>query len=239
MTPLAQDLFAQARELPAAERDAFLQKACGDNAELHLEVQRLLVDAERADSFFGGDDGATLGASEFQETYAEKEGDPIGPFKLRQAIGEGGFGTVWMAEQSVPISRMVALKVIKAGMDTKQVLARFEAERQALAMMDHPNIAKVLDAGATATGRPWFAMELVKGIPITDYCDQAGLGTKERLALFGDVCAAITLPAGATQIEFLRAFPKLERLGFGYDPKTFVPDKTAAEFWKAWDARKK
>ena len=191
MTPPAQDLFARARELPAAERDAFLQKACGDDADLHLEVQRLLVDAERAASFFGDADGATLGAQEFKETYAEQEGDTVGPFKLRQAIGEGGFGTVWMAEQSVPISRMVALKVIKAGMDTKQVLARFEAERQALAMMDHPNIAKVLDAGATATGRPWFAMELVKGIPITDYCDQAGLGTKERLALFRDVCAAI------------------------------------------------
>jgi serine/threonine protein kinase/tetratricopeptide (TPR) repeat protein len=191
MTAPAQDLFAQARELPVSERDAFLVQACGDNAELHLEVQRLLVDAARADSFFGDENGATLGAEEFKETYAEKESDQVGPYKLRQAIGEGGFGTVWMAEQSVPISRMVALKVIKAGMDTKQVLARFEAERQALAMMDHPNIAKVLDAGATSTGRPYFAMELVKGIPITDYCDQAGLGTKERLALFRDVCSAI------------------------------------------------
>jgi tRNA A-37 threonylcarbamoyl transferase component Bud32 len=191
VTPLAQDLFAQARELPAANRDAFLAQACGDNAALHLEVQRLLVDAERADSFFGDENGATLGAEEFKDGYSEKEGDEVGPYKLRQQIGEGGFGTVWMAEQSVPISRMVALKVIKAGKDTKQVLARFEAERQALAMMDHPNIAKVLDAGATATGRPYFAMELVKGIPITDYCDQAGLGTKERLALFRDVCSAI------------------------------------------------
>jgi hypothetical protein len=100
MTPLAQDLFAQARELPAAERDDFLVQACGDNAELRLEVQRLLVDAERAESFFGDADGATLGAEEFKETYAEKEGDIIGPFKLRQAIGEGGFGMVWMAEQS-------------------------------------------------------------------------------------------------------------------------------------------
>ena len=181
MNSLAQDLFVQALEMEPAARDAFLAQACGDNAELQLEVQRLLVDAERADSFFGDEDGATLGAEEFQDTYAEKEGDVIGPYKLRQRIGEGGFGSVWMAEQSVPISRMVALKAIKAGMDTKQVLARFEAERQALAMMDHPNIAKVLDAGATATGRPWFAMELVIGIPITDYCDQAGLGTKERL----------------------------------------------------------
>ena len=191
MNSLAQDLFVQALEMEPVAREAFLAQACGDNAELHLEVQRLLVDAARADSFFGDTDGATLGAEEFKASYAEKEGDIVGPYKLRQQIGEGGFGSVWMAEQSVPISRMVALKVIKAGMDTKQVLARFEAERQALAMMDHPHIAKVLDAGATATGRPWFAMELVKGIPITEYCDEAGLGTKDRLALFRDVCAAI------------------------------------------------
>jgi serine/threonine protein kinase len=187
----AHDLFAQALEIERAARGAFLARACRGNAELRLEVQRLLVEAELADSFFADTDGATLGAEEFQETHSEKPGGQIGPYKLRQRIGEGGFGTVWMAEQSVPISRMVALKVIKAGMDTKQVLARFEAERQALAMMDHPHIAKVLDAGATPTGRPWFAMELVKGIPITAYCDQAGLGTRERLDLFRDVCAAI------------------------------------------------
>jgi serine/threonine protein kinase len=132
------------------------------------------------------------------ESITEKEGDEIGPYKLRQPIGEGGFGTVWMAEQSVPISRMVALKVIKAGMDTREVLARFEAERQALAMMDHPHIAKVLDAGATPTGRPWFAMELVKGIPITQFCDEQGLGTTERLALFGDVCAAMSARRSTT-----------------------------------------
>ncbi|MCU0780306.1 MAG: serine/threonine protein kinase, partial [Akkermansiaceae bacterium] len=136
MNSPAQDLFVQALEMEPASREAFLAQACGDNAELRLEVERLLADAARADSFFGDEDGATLGAEEFRETYAEKEGDVIGPYKLRQAIGEGGFGMVWMAEQSVPISRMVALKVIKAGMDTKQVLARFEAERQALAMMD-------------------------------------------------------------------------------------------------------
>jgi serine/threonine protein kinase len=125
-------------------------------------------------------------------SQTEKEGDQVGPYKLLQQIGEGGFGTVWMAEQSEPISRKVALKVIKAGMDTKEVLARFEAERQALAMMDHPNIAKVLDAGATRTGRPFFAMELVKGIAITTFCDKQGLTTSERLALFGDVCSAIS-----------------------------------------------
>ena len=191
MNPIARDIFTRALELPESQRGAFLEGACGAKGDLRLEVQRMLVDLARADSYFGDEDGATLGAEEFKDSYAEKEGDQVGPYKLRQQIGEGGFGSVWMAEQSVPISRMVALKVIKAGMDTKQVLARFEAERQALAMMDHPNIAKVLDAGATAAGRPYFAMELVKGIPITDYCDEAGLGTKERLALFGDVCSAI------------------------------------------------
>ena len=121
----------------------------------------------------------------------EREGGRIGRYKLLQQIGEGGFGTVWMAEQMEPVSRRVALKIIKPGMDTREIIARFEAERQAVAMMDHPNIAKVFDAGATDTGRPFFVMELVKGIPITQYCDEAGLGTRERLALFGDVCSAI------------------------------------------------
>ncbi len=121
----------------------------------------------------------------------EAEGDVIGSYALRQKIGEGGFGVVWMAEQSQPMSRMVALKVVKAGMDTKQVLARFEAEQQALALLDHPNIAKVLDAGATETGRPYFVMELVKGIPITQFCQEQKLATKARLELFRDVCSAI------------------------------------------------
>jgi hypothetical protein len=120
MNTQAQDLFIQARELEPAQREAFLAQACGDNAELHLEVQRLLVEAERADSFFGDDDGGTLGAQEFQETYAEKEGDQIGPYKLRQPHGEGGFGTVWMAEQSVPISRMVAFLESDQGRDGHQ-----------------------------------------------------------------------------------------------------------------------
>jgi serine/threonine protein kinase len=148
----ARDLFARALHLDPEAREPSLKRACGDNAELRLEVQRMLVDSDKADSFFANEEDATLVAGGFIDaTYseAEAEGDVIGPYTLRQQIGEGGFGTVWMAEQSKPLSRMVALKVIKAGMDTKQVLARFEAERQALAMMDHPNIAKVLDAGAT------------------------------------------------------------------------------------------
>ena len=115
----------------------------------------------------------------------------IGPYKLLQKIGEGGMGVVFMAEQTQPVRRKVALKVIKPGMDTGQVVARFEAERQALAMMDHPNIARVLDAGATDTGRPYFVMELVKGVPITEYCDQNQLTPRERLELFIPVCQAI------------------------------------------------
>src|ERR1039457_2418568 len=121
----------------------------------------------------------------------EKAGDCIGRYKLLQRIGEGGCGVVYMAEQEEPIQRRVALKVIKLGMDTKTVIARFEAERQALALMDHPNIAKVLDAGATNTGRPYFVMELVRGTKITDYCDENNLSTQERLDLFIQVCRAI------------------------------------------------
>ena len=121
----------------------------------------------------------------------EQVGERIGRYKLLQQIGEGGFGTVWMAEQTEPVTRKVALKIIKQGMDTKEVIARFEAERQALAMMDHPNIAKVLDAGETDTGRPYFVMELVRGIPITKFCDQQKLDLQQRLELFNDVCEAV------------------------------------------------
>ena len=121
----------------------------------------------------------------------EEAGDRIGRYKLLQQIGEGGFGVVWMAEQEKPVRRRVALKVIKLGMDTKQVIARFEAERQALAMMDHPNIAKVLDAGATQAGRPFFVMELVRGIRITEFCDQSKLSAADRLGLFVSVCHAV------------------------------------------------
>src|SRR2546421_8601751 len=121
----------------------------------------------------------------------EALGTKIGHYKLLQLIGEGGFGSVYMAEQLHPVRRKVALKIIKLGMDTRQVIARFEAERQALAMMDHPNIAKVHDAGATETGRPYFVMELVKGVPITKYCDEHRLTPRERLGLFATVCQAV------------------------------------------------
>src|SRR5262249_54433946 len=122
---------------------------------------------------------------------SERSGTQIGPYKLLELIGEGGMGTVWMAQQTAPVKRLVAVKLIKAGMDSRQVIARFEAERQALALMDHPHIARVLDAGATPEGRPYFAMELVKGIPITRYCDERRLSVRERLELFVPVCQAV------------------------------------------------
>src|SRR5207248_5780586 len=122
---------------------------------------------------------------------SEGVGSSVGPYKLLEQIGGGGMGVVYMAEQVHPVRRKVALKIIKPGMDSRQVIARFEAERQALTMMEHPNIAKVLDAGTTDAGRPYFVMELVKGIPITDYCDQARLSTRQRLELFVQVCHAV------------------------------------------------
>src|SRR5688572_14175407 len=117
--------------------------------------------------------------------------DAIGPYRLLQKLGEGGMGEVWLAEQSEPVRRRVAVKVIKAGMDSKQVVARFEAERQALAMMDHPAIAKVFDAGTTSGGRPYFVMESIQGVPITEHCDRMKLPTAERLALFVQVCEGV------------------------------------------------
>src|SRR6516165_5054041 len=131
------------------------------------------------------------GATVDLPTAAERPGTIVGPYKLLQEIGEGGMGTVWMAEQAAPVKRVVALKLIKAGLDSRKVLARFEAERQALALMDHPNIAKVLDAGATEQGRPYFVMELVKGVPITQFCDDRRLTPRERLELAIPVCQAV------------------------------------------------
>jgi serine/threonine protein kinase/tetratricopeptide (TPR) repeat protein len=167
----------------SAARDAYVAEACAGDASLQAEVEELLA-ADAEQDFLNG----PVVPDAFQ---AEEAGDRIGRYKLLQEIGEGGFGTVWMAEQIEPVSRRVALKIIKLGMETREVIARFEAERQALAMMDHPNIAKVFDAGATEKGRPFFVMELVRGIPITRFCDERQLGTRERLELFADVCAAI------------------------------------------------
>src|SRR5262249_6597107 len=145
---------------------------------------------ERAGDFLGRPAAERSSAAERLAKVAqvhaatEKPGDRIGHYKLLQQIGEGGYGVVYMAEQEEPVRRRVALKIIKPGMDTKNVIARFEAERQALALMDHPNIAKVFDAGATESGRPYFVMQLVRGVKITDYCDQHSLTTEDRLKLF-------------------------------------------------------
>ena len=181
-------LFEAALELPPAQRGNFLKQACGEDAQLHWRLEELLRGHQRTDGVL---DQSTAVAMRGSPPLTEKSGDRIGRYRLLQQIGEGGCGVVYMAEQEEPVRRRVALKVIKLGMDTKSVIVRFEAERQALALMDHPNIAKVLDAGATATGRPFFVMELVRGIKITDYCDQNQLATGERLQLFTQVCRAI------------------------------------------------
>ena len=190
---LVKEIFADALEKAnAAERAAYLTQACGNDAQLRQQVEALLLAHEKAGGFLEEPAAALPGGTIVVPTpLTEKPGDRIGHYKLLQQIGEGGCGVVYMAEQEQPIRRRVALKVIKLGMDTKAVIARFEAERQALALMDHPNIAKVLDAGATETGRPFFVMELVRGIKITEYCDQNNLSTEERLDLFVQICHAI------------------------------------------------
>jgi WD40 repeat protein/serine/threonine protein kinase len=196
-------VFAAASELPADQRGAYLDQACAGDAALRRQVEALLRVHDDAGNFFDKlaaaaqpslAEGARPSESDHarpSDLPAEKPGDRIGRYKLLQQIGEGGCGVVYMAEQGEPVHRRVALKVIKLGMDTKNVIARFEAERQALALMDHPNIAKVFDAGATETGRPYFVMELVKAIPITRFCDENNLSTVARLGLFIQVCQAI------------------------------------------------
>ena len=189
-------LFALAVEKPVAERAAFLQAVCGKDSALRLRLDELLAAHDQPDELLGDTASkpaakATMKIGFAEEPADEAVGQTLGRYKLLERVGEGGCGVVYVAEQTQPVRRRVALKVIKLGMDTKQVVARFEAERQALAMMDHPNIAKVLDAGTTDVGRPYFVMELVRGIRITDYCDQNQLSTKERLDLFIKVCHAI------------------------------------------------
>jgi serine/threonine protein kinase/tetratricopeptide (TPR) repeat protein len=173
-----------------AERDAFLDSACVNDVELRRRVEHLLQARSKAEGFLESPP-LNLVATADERPVSEGPGTAIGPYKLLEEIGEGGFGVVFMAEQQHPVRRKVALKILKPGMDTRQVVARFEAERQALALMDHPNIARIFDGGETALGRPYFVMELVKGIPITDYCDQSQLTTRERLELFMHVCQAV------------------------------------------------
>ena len=210
-------LFRAAIELPpGAGRRAFLDQACAGDPALRQRLETLLAAHDQTAGVFaegslpfgvppsGGSAGSpakagTPNAPAVKATMKlnvpdapdEAVGQTIGRYKLMERLGEGGCGVVYVAEQTVPVRRRVALKVIKLGMDTKAVVARFEAERQALAMMDHPNIAKVLDAGTTESGRPYFVMELVRGIRITDYCDQNQLSTRERLDLFIKICQAI------------------------------------------------
>src|SRR5947209_5705354 len=173
----------------AADRSAFLAEACGGNADLRQQVEVLLRENEQLGSFLESPAAALAAITD--DALAERPGTVIGSYKLLEQIGEGGFGVVYMAEQQQPLRRKVALKIIKPGMDTKQVVARFEAERQALALMDHAHIARVLDAGATDTGRPYFVMELVRGIALTQFCDDNRLTPQERLELFVAVCQAV------------------------------------------------
>ncbi len=202
--PREKAVFCEALEIADPEqRRQFLDQACGADKALREQVERLLGLSQSAGNFFRechpALEAAAAEADPAQIPLAAAsaiEADPhesgrIGPYKLLQKLGEGGCGVVYMAEQEQPIRRRVALKIIKLGMDTKNVIARFEAERQALALMDHPNIARVLDAGATETGRPYFVMELVYGVKITDYCDQNRVSMKERLELFIQVCNAV------------------------------------------------
>src|SRR5205809_3187836 len=167
-------IFDAALELPAEERPAYLTQACAGNEALRCQVERLLRNLSRAGHFLTQGEQAT---AEPASAVLEKPGNKVGRYKLLQQIGEGGCGVVYMAEQTEPVQRRVALKIIKLGMDTKQVIARFEAERQVLALMDHPNIAKVLDGGVTEAGRPYFVMELVRGIKVTEFCDHNNLPT--------------------------------------------------------------
>jgi eukaryotic-like serine/threonine-protein kinase len=176
-----EEVFLAASELPESERSAYLDEACGPDVELRAAVDRLLA--------AHGDPASILKSHAAQPSTDLHNPQPdmgtvlAGRYTLLDEIGEGGMGTVWMARQTEPVKRMVAVKLIKPGMDSKAVLARFEAERQALALMDHPNIARVLDGGLAADGRPFFVMDLVKGVPITQFCDARKLTPRERLEL--------------------------------------------------------
>lgn len=188
MTDRAQAIFEEIIDLPTEDRNEALDQACRHDEPLRAQVNSLLAAHDQAGQFLGE---PTIDHVAAYSKPAEQAGMTIGRYKLLEKIGQGGFGDVYMAQQLEPVKRRIALKIIKLGMDTKQVIARFEAERQALALMDHPNIARVLDGGETDSGRPYFVMELVKGDPITAYCDREKLSTLERLKLFQQVCQAI------------------------------------------------
>ncbi len=184
-------VFAAALDIAdPVERAAYLDAACGGDAALRKHLDELIAAQEKLGSFLAKPPPLPEGTADYKPV-AEGPGAVVGPYKLMEQIGEGGFGLVFVAEQQRPVRRKVALKILKPGMDTREVIARFEAERQALALMDHPNIAKVFDAGTTETGRPYFVMELVKGVPFVEFCDGQRLTTRERLDLFLAVCQAV------------------------------------------------
>jgi serine/threonine protein kinase len=203
-TPNSDSIICAAIEIPSAEeRAAYIAQVCGADEGLRDHVQKLVGAHFRAGSFLDspvpvlayprrrkGEGGEEAGPT-IDEPAGEGPGTVIGPYELLEQIGEGGFGVVFMAEQTQPVRRKVAVKVLKPGMDTRQVVARFEAERQALALMDHPNIAHVFDGGETPGGRPYFVLELVKGMPLTDYCNHEQLTPRERLEVFLPVCQAV------------------------------------------------
>src|ERR1700758_716016 len=182
---LAEQLFEAALDLNPEDRATFLDRECKGDSELRREIESLLVAETDQTSI---PEQSTEGAFNRSSTI---RGSFLGPYHLLELIGEGGMGEVWLAEQKRPVRRRVAIKLIKAGMDTREVAARFESERQALALMDHPAIAKVFDAGTTPEGRPYFVMEYVAGMPITDYCDKHKLTTRQRLELFIHVCEGV------------------------------------------------
>jgi serine/threonine protein kinase/tetratricopeptide (TPR) repeat protein len=191
------EILLKAADLSDDERQQYLEETCKDDPELRKEAESILAHEADASGILkvggvrDGGDRDLSGAEAETVTPSASRGQTLGPYVLRELIGSGGMGEVWRAEQTTPVRRTVALKLIKAGMDTGQVIARFEAERQALALMDHPVIAKVFDAGTTPQGRPYFAMEYVPGVPITEYCDARKLGTRERLELFQRVCEGV------------------------------------------------
>jgi serine/threonine protein kinase len=187
-----ESIFAAALgKADGAERRAFLDGACGGDKALRRRIERLLeADGQAGGILERGPDAGPIDAPEPVGLSLLPERVFAGRFKLRQKLGEGGMGEVWVADQVEPVQRRIAIKVVRPGLDSERMLARFEQERQALALMDHPNITKVLEAGE-ADGRPYFVMELIKGVPITEYCDRARLSPRERLELFIPVCEAV------------------------------------------------
>jgi serine/threonine protein kinase len=185
-----EEIFHAARDIPEpARRRQYVRAACDGDAARIADVEALLAAADALDSLLDSPD--PFGVATIDQPANERTGTMIGPYKLIEQIGEGGMGAVWMAQQQEPVKRLVAVKLIKAGMDSKQIIARFEAERQALALMDHANIARVLDAGTTAAGRPYFVMDLVRGVSIIRHCDEHHLTPRQRLELFIPICQAV------------------------------------------------